>query len=210
MSIFAVAAPAGLALLIAGCAGGMSSAQCTGADWTALGLADGRAGAPAKRVEERRSDCGNAGVDAAAYAAARSEGLLQYCTPTGGFAAGREGGKYEGVCPADSELAFLDAFARGGKLYTLTSARDRAVRDYETAITDLDQHRYLLRVAENRSQKSSIGNEDRELSRQDADYRRREIARIEGRMPEMLNRIEATRAALDAYNAELAAIDALR
>jgi len=77
------------------------------------------------------------------------------------------------------------------------------VQDYEAAIADLDQHHYLLKVSEKRYIKPSISNEDREQERQDAEFRRREIARIEGKLPAMLDEIDTAKAALDAYRVEL-------
>lgn len=193
------------ALFMTACAGGPTNAECAGADWSALGLADGRAGLSPKRADDQRRDCAASGfaVDYAAYESGRAQGLKTYCTASGGFEAGKTGADYVGLCPDDTEMEFMESFSLGRKLHTLTEAKEEAVRDYEGAIADLDQHRYLLRVAEKRYAKPSISNEDREHESQDADFRRREIARIEGRLPEMLDRIEETRAALDAYRIEL-------
>lgn len=192
-------------VLLAGCASGMPVKECAGADWAALGLVDGKSGAPLRRFDERRDSCAAAGysVDVAAYEAARREGLSAYCTATGGFTAGKAGAAYAGVCPKESEIEFLESFSLGEKLFRLTSAKEKAVAEYERAIADLDQHHYLLRVSEKRYAKPSISNEDREHERQDAEFRRREIARIEGRLPGMLDEIEKARAALEAYRIEL-------
>lgn len=196
-----------LMMIAAGCAGGMSATECAGADWSALGLEDGLAGAGLEALEDRQDSCDDdAPINLAAYEAARLEGLKTYCTPEGGFGAGKAGGVYEQVCAGEDEMQFLASFALGQKLYTLTQAKEKAVRDYETAIADLDQHKYLLRVSEKRYMKPAINAEDREHERQDAEFRRREIARVEGRIPAMLDEIEKTRVALAAYEAELAAM----
>lgn len=206
-SMIARLSATGAAVLATGCAGGMTSAECAGADWTALGLADGAAGAHDKLFEERSKDCAGEGTapDAEAYRAARAQGLQSYCSPEGGFAAGRAGGEYEDVCPADAEPAFLASFDLGAKLRALTLAREKAVETYETALADLDQHHYLLGVAEKRYAKPSISNEDRESERQDMEYRQREIVRIENDLPKLLDEIENSRAALEAFEAELKA-----
>lgn len=207
MSALSFAAPAALisAALLAGCASGAGAPQCAGADWTALGLADGRAGARPKLFEQRREACAAEGVtaDFSAYKIARDEGLQFYCSPAGGFAAGKSGAEYEDVCDGADELSFLESFALGERLHMLTENKEEAVRAYETAIADLDQHNYLLVVSEKRYAKPSISNEDRELERQDAEFRRREIARIESKLPIMLNEIEKTRVELEAYRVEL-------
>lgn len=194
-----------VAALIAGCAGGMTKTECANADWAALGLADGRAGARPKLSEQRREACASEGfsIDLAAYEAARAEGLKTYCTPKGGFDAGKEGAEYFDACAGETEMRFLESFALGEKLHALTEAKEKAVSDYEAAVADLDQHHYLLRVSEKRYLKPSISNEDREQERQDAEFRRREIARIEGKLPQMLDEIEAAKTALEAYRIEL-------
>jgi len=199
----AFAAAPVIAAMLAGCAGGMTSTECASADWAAIGLEDGRTGARPKLFDQRRKACENTGVDLAAYSAARDEGLKTYCTAEGGFAAGRTGAEYSGLCGGDGEIRFLESFALGSKLHALTEEKDKAVQDYEAAIAELDQHNYLLRVSEKRYSKPSISNEDREHERQDADFRRREIARIENRLPQMLDEIEKTRSALEAYRIEL-------
>jgi len=203
--ISAIAAAPVVAAMLAGCVGGMTSTECASADWAAIGLEDGRTGARPKLFDQRRKACESAGasVDLAAYSAARDEGLKTYCTAAGGFASGRSGADYSGLCGGDGEIQFLESYALGAKLRTLTDARDKAVQEYEAAIADLDQHNYLLRVSEKRYSKPSISNEDREHERQDADFRRREIARIENRLPQMLDEIEMTRSALEAYRIEL-------
>jgi hypothetical protein len=196
------------AIALAGCASGMSVADCSAADWTDLGFADGQSGAEAKIVEKLRKGCREHGleVDLAAYAQGRARGLALYCTPEGGFAAGKSGREYFGVCPAEAEAAFRPDFELGAKLHSLTAAREKAIADYETAIADLDQHRYLLGVSEKRYEKPSVSNEDREQERQDMEYRRREIARIDHNLPLMLETIDAGKTALDAFKADLAAM----
>jgi hypothetical protein len=193
-----------LAVLLAGCASGMTSAECAGADWSALGFADGQAGERLKMFDARAKDCSDGpAADFAAYQAARARGIDAYCTPQGAFNAGKAGGDYNGVCPADAEIAFMISFGQGARLHDLIAAKETAIADYEKAVVDLDQHHYLLGVSEKRLLKSSIGNEDRELERQDADFHRREISRIDAQLPEMLAAIDEARTALSAFEQEL-------
>ncbi len=197
----------GAAALLAACSSGMTKADCTGADWASIGLADGVSGARPKLFDQRTDDCAGHGFDPdiAAYSEARERGLASYCTPDGGFEAGRSGGEYQDVCPAGKEAAFLERFDQGVRLHALTLAKEKAAADYEAALADLDQHRYLLRVGEKRYAKPAISNEDRENERQEVEFRQREIVRIETDLPKMLADIEASRAALEGYTAELAA-----
>lgn len=186
----------------------MSIADCSSANWAALGETDGRSGAPAKAFSARSKGCAEKGepVDAAAYEAGRTRGLAAFCAAEGGFEAGKSGVKYDRVCPADEEPAFLAAYARGAHLAALEDASDRAAKTYDKAVADLDQHRYLLSVAEKRYAKPSISNADREYERQDVEFRRREIARLETNLPRMAAARDAAKASLDAFRAELAAI----
>ncbi len=197
----------GAILFTAGCASGMTKAECSGADWAALGFKDGAVGERGKLVGERTKDCAAAGLaaDVAAYEEGRSQGLRSYCTPEGGFSAGMSGSKYQGVCPAEEEAAFLANFEKGARLGELRAAHEKSIDDYDGALADLDQNQYLLGVAEKRYAKPSISNEDREHERQEVEHRRREILRLEKALPQLLYGIEAARGALDAYEAELTA-----
>lgn len=195
----------GAVALIAGCAGGPSRTDCAGADWTALGFEDGAKGARQKLFEERAGRCADSGIapDATAYESGRADGLNLYCTADGGFSAGAAGEKYQAVCAPPTEPAFLTGYQKGARLFALTTAHEQAIDAYDGAIADLDQHQYLLGVAEKRYAKPSISNEDRENERQEVEHRSREISRLEKSLPGLLFGIEASRAALDAYKAAL-------
>jgi hypothetical protein len=186
----------------------MTRSECVGADWSALGLADGSAGARAKLFEERAKACRDetAAPDLKSYESGRAEGLKAFCTPEGGFAAGKSGAKYQSVCPAESEAAFLESFEKGARFAALRTANEMAIDDYDVALADLDQNQYLLGVAEKRYAKPSISNEDREHERQEVEHRRREIVRLEKSLPLLLFGIESSRRALDAYLAELTSL----
>jgi hypothetical protein len=192
-------------MVAASCVGGPASTDCAGADWKAIGFQDGAVGARSKQFEQRADACADAGMapDFAAYEGGRAQGLETYCTNDGGFAAGLSGAKYMGVCAPDVESDFLVGFNEGVRLYALRTAHEKAIDDYDGALADLDQHQYLLGVAEKRYAKPSISNEDREHERQEVEHRRREILRLEKALPVMLYGIESARAALDAYEVRL-------
>lgn len=195
------------ATALAACASSMSRADCETADWPALGFADGRSGVPAKVSDARLNACASEGfsVDRAAFGAARLEGLAAYCTPAGGFDAGRLGQDYAGVCPAAAEPDFLSGYEAGEKLHILVSAEEEAVKSYKTALEALDRHAFLLKAIDKRAASSNIGNEDREAARQEAASRRRDIARLEQNLPKIEAAIGSSRAAREAYEAELRA-----
>lgn len=191
------------AAALAGCAADMPVADCASLDWRRIGETDGRSGLPAKDFETHAKKCPAGTADRVAYDAGRAAGLQFYCTRAGGLAAGALDAKYEGACALAGEAEFLDGYAFGEKLYELDRANRKAMVDYEKALSSLDQNGFLLRAAEKRTQKPSLSNEEREVARQEAAARAREISRLENSLTRLVNDIEATRAALDAWKAEL-------
>jgi len=110
------------AVVLGGCAG-MSEDECITSDWYAIGYEDGARGYSADQIGNRRKACAKHGVtpDFQAYRSGRSEGLREFCQPQRGFNIGAAGGGYSGVCPANLEAGFLDAFRTGAQLHTLRS-----------------------------------------------------------------------------------------
>jgi len=119
----------GLALVLSGLGGcaSMSSDECVTGDWEAIGYEDGARGYTTAQLSERRKACAKHGVtpDFAAYQSGREQGLVEYCTPGRGFDVGSRGGRYNGVCGANLEADFLDAYNAGYHLYTLQSNVNR-------------------------------------------------------------------------------------
>jgi hypothetical protein len=114
-------------LVLSGCAS-MSSEECAATDWTAVGYEDGARGYTSERFSGHRTACAKHGVtaDFGAYQAGREQGLVEYCQPGRGYDVGVSGGRYYGVCNADLEHDFLDAYNAGHHLYTLRSNVSRA------------------------------------------------------------------------------------
>lgn len=112
---------------LSGCAT-MSGDECATSDWTAIGYSDGAQGYPSDRYSRHNKACAKHGVtpDFRAYQAGRDEGLREYCQPTRGYQLGESGSAYHGVCSADLEPAFLDAYRVGQHLYGLRSNVSRA------------------------------------------------------------------------------------
>ena len=107
-------------LALSGCAS-MSSEECAATDWSAVGYEDGARGYTTERFSGHRKTCAKHGVtaDFGAYQAGREQGLVEYCQPGRGYDVGVSGGRYYGVCSADLEPDFLDAYNAGHYLYTL-------------------------------------------------------------------------------------------
>ena len=113
---------AAAAVVLSGCAG-MSAEECMVTDWRSVGFEDGASGRAETAIGNYRQACGQHGVapDLDQYRLGHSEGVEVYCRPGRGFDVGRRGGRYQGVCPADVEPAFLAAFNDGRLLYELES-----------------------------------------------------------------------------------------
>jgi hypothetical protein len=111
-----------VALAVSGCAS-MDKEECLTVDWRTIGYEDGSAGYPGDRIANHRKACAKHGVapDLALYQSGREEGLREFCRPANGYRLGAQGSGYGGVCPADLEQAFLDAYGAGRELYTLES-----------------------------------------------------------------------------------------
>jgi outer membrane murein-binding lipoprotein Lpp len=105
-----------------GCAT-MNADECAASDWSAIGYEDGSRGYTEDRFGGHRKACAKHGItpDFVAYQAGRNRGLESFCQPGRGFSYGANGGQYSGVCAADLEPEFLDAYHAGRKLYTLRS-----------------------------------------------------------------------------------------
>ncbi len=114
-----------LSLLVIGPGGcaTMSGDECATSDWTAVGYEDGSRGYTSERFGKHRKACAKHGItaDFQAYQQGRSQGLVEFCQPGRGFNLGVNGGQYNGVCSADLEADFLDAYRVGQQLYTLRS-----------------------------------------------------------------------------------------
>ena len=131
------------ALCLTGCAGGMSQSECEFSDWRAVGYEDGSAGRPAGNFARYRKSCAEHGVaaDFAAYQTGREAGLKEYCQASRGYQEGSRGATYAGICPADAEPRFLEAYNKGRALYDLESslrATDNRIRANESRIKEIE------------------------------------------------------------------------
>lgn len=112
---------------LSGCAS-MSADECVTSDWSAVGFEDGSRGYTTERFGSHRKACAKHGVtaDFQAYQRGRDEGLVEFCQPGRAFSYGVNGGNYNGVCAAEFEPDFLEAYHAGRKLHTLRANVSRA------------------------------------------------------------------------------------
>lgn len=189
------------ALLLGGCATGMSEEQCAGANWYALGERDGLYGETLEKFDERAARCGSFGLpaDLEAYRAGRERGLQRYCTPDAGFDAGLNGRPYRGVCPPATESVFLDEYNIGLRLHNLTSAHESAIEAYESALDALASHRHGLRRAREKLRSEDLSDEERSRLQREVERHRREIERIERDLPRLSAQIDSAQGRLEDY-----------
>ena len=136
-------------LAVSGCAG-MSDEECLATDWSAVGYEDGARGYTAERFSRHRTACAKHGItaDFGAYQAGREQGLVEYCQPGRGYDVGVSGGRYYGVCSADLEPDFLDAYNAGYQLYTLRSNVNRANANINARERELENLEEEMRAKE--------------------------------------------------------------
>lgn len=170
------------AMVALGSCATMSAEQCLAGDWSGQGYADGQSGLTMSRLDEHAEACAKHGVtpDAAAYAAGRRQGLLQYCTPHRGFEVGRTGSGYAGVCPSELEADFMFGYRDGQVVHAaeeaLASARSR-VDSLGARLEELDD-KIIAKQAEARNeglteeQRDQIRNRIQEIRRERADTER--------------------------------------
>jgi hypothetical protein len=112
---------------LSGCAS-MSADECLTMDWMAIGYEDGSRGYTADRLGSHRKACAKHGVtpDFAAYQQGHAQGVEDFCQPGRAFRFGENGGNYSGLCPAELEPEFLQAYNAGHQLYSLRSSLSAA------------------------------------------------------------------------------------
>jgi hypothetical protein len=122
-----------LAAALGGCAS-LTKSECRTGDWTAIGHADGERGLPASELDKHVDACKDHGVtpDAARYRAGHAQGLAAFCTPRGGYVAGRSGEGETAACPATAK-DFREAHRRGRDVHVVL----RDVQDLRRSLEDL-------------------------------------------------------------------------
>lgn len=110
--------------------------DCSRENWYELGYQDGSNGRAAKKFDERSQQCRPQGElpDEEGWRAGYDDGLASFCSPAGGFAAGRDGRARPDVCPARLQNDFLKGFRLGRDIYAAEQrmqAIEREIRALE-------------------------------------------------------------------------------
>src|SRR4030095_1074127 len=125
---------------LAGC-NSMSEKECLSTDWQTVGYEDGVNGYAGDRIGRYRNACSEHGVtpDPAQYQAGGDQGPHEIGKPANGFRVGARGAGYSGVCPADLDESFVDAYQSGRQLYVLRSRVGSTQDQIYSMRAELDQ-----------------------------------------------------------------------
>ena len=161
-----------LCLALASCAT-MSPEECRFANWSDVGMRDGLEGKSLELLNTRIGDCSEASVrvDGNAYLKGRDVGLKTYCQLENAVAVGLNGGRYEGVCPAQIDAEFRRRFTIAHNVY---AARGEVAR-IDSRMQSLDQRLHRIDRDEDKRLHDARKDEDRRRIRRDYDDERQHI-----------------------------------
>jgi hypothetical protein len=125
---------------LAGC-NSMNARECLATDWQTVGYEDGVNGYAGDRIGRYRKACSEHGItpDLTEYQTGRDQGLREFCKPVNGFRVGARGGGYSGVCPAELDESFVDAYQSGRQLHTLRSRVGSAQNELYSMRSELER-----------------------------------------------------------------------
>ena len=190
---------------LGGCAS-MSAEECAMSDWHSVGFEDGSLGYTADRLGDHRRACAEHGYapDFAAYQSGREEGLELYCQASRGFSVGSGGGRYQGVCPAALEPAFLDGYHAGVELYNLRSSVNAANSRIHASEQELQRTREQIRSKEAALIDSETTTQDRILLLADLKELAERAGELEAEIDLLIDERARHEERLAAYQATLA------
>ena len=126
-------------LLFSGCAT-LNKSECLNANWQIIGMEDGAKGRLSTYIGQHREACAEHNIvpNLAQYQSGYKTGVSQFCTESSGFAKGKSGYRYNGVCPAELSEGFLSGYRRGSQLYAISSS----INNYRSKINN---HRHEIK-----------------------------------------------------------------
>jgi hypothetical protein len=203
----------GLALIavmaaLAGCSS-MSEKECLATDWRTVGYEDGVNGYSGDRIGRYRNACSEHGVtpNLGEYQSGRDQGLREFCKPANGFRVGAHGAGYSGVCPAELDQSFVDAWQSGRQLYSLRSRVSSTQADIYSMRAELDQiDRGLVSVGAQMVD-PTVTNEQRAQLLIDTKQMAERKGEIKARIPQLESELVVYQRELDDYRATLPYIE---
>jgi len=99
--------------------------SCANIDWFETGRADGAVGSNLSKLVTYQEHCDKTPfpVKMDQYTTGRENGLVEFCSPTGGLEAGKTLRLYEKVCPENREESFLAQYDLGKRIRHLENDR---------------------------------------------------------------------------------------
>lgn len=141
-----------LTLILASCTT-MNKRECQSGAWQAAGYEDAVRGDKNTNFNLHADACAKHGVaaDKTLYDRGYSEGLQTYCAPANAVQQGRMTNEYQGICPAETEQAFIRNYVKG-----LEIAKDDITQRYEEARDDLSNARTKRLLAQTSEDKLAL------------------------------------------------------
>lgn len=193
-----------MAAAVSGCSS-MSANECMATDWRMVGYEDGVAGHSGDRIGRYRKACGEHGIapDLTEYQFGRDQGLREFCRPLNGFRVGARGNGYAGVCPAELDREFMDAYQSGRQLYTLRSRVGSTASEIDSMRLELDHIDKDLISTGAQILDPSISHEYRAQLLVDSKHMAERKGEIKARIPQLENDLIVYQQELDDYRATL-------
>lgn len=167
------------ALLLGACATPGAS-ECRAADWRLIGFEDGARGRAPGYVARHREACAEHGVTPHLdrYREGHVSGLAQFCTAGNGFALGRGGEAYGGVCPRELDARFVAAYRTGRRLHQLQTSIAGMRQNAGVKQSELESLEPRSRNLERLLVAGGISLKERELLRREFDLLQSNITRL--------------------------------
>mgnify|MGYP001563971797 FL=1 len=127
-----------MSFLVGACAT-LKKEECLTADWYQIGYEDGAKGYPLSRIGKHRKACAKHGVapDMAVYEQGRHRGLVEFCTPDGGYRAGLSGRDVGNVCTGELNEPFMAGYNTGRDIYLLEREVRKEEREQEDRLREI-------------------------------------------------------------------------
>lgn len=187
----------------------MSAQECSATDWRTVGYEDGVNGRTGDRIGRYRDACSEHGItpSLAEYQAGREQGLREFCKPVNGFHLGARGGGYNGVCPADLDEPFVDAYQSGRQLYSLRTRVGSTQDEIDALRYESEQiERNLVTIGAQMVDPTTT-NEARAQLVIDTKRMAERKGEIKARIPQLESQLVVYQRELDDYQATLTYVD---
>ncbi|MBX2824854.1 MAG: DUF2799 domain-containing protein [Gammaproteobacteria bacterium] len=105
------------AVVLTGCAT-LDKSECLRGDWITVGYDDGKRGYdPEQQLKRHTKACSKHSVapDVVLYQQGYTQGLAKFCTSGNGYEYATNKNEYRGVCPEETQNAFLEGYTSGLK-----------------------------------------------------------------------------------------------